>query len=111
MDGGGKAMTETTPTAGTDRLAEMTRLLDDALAHVPPAYAGPLRAAQERLRHNQFSVAVVGEFKRGKSSLVNALLDEPRLLPVDIDVATSVPTVVTYGHPARAIVHFADGSS
>jgi len=33
---------------------------------------------------------VVGEKKRGKSSLVNALLQAPGLLPVDVDIATSV---------------------
>jgi GTP-binding protein EngB required for normal cell division len=104
-------MTETPSTAGLDRLTEMTRLLEDALAAVPPDHAEPLRAAQDRLRHNRFSVAVIGEFKRGKSSLINALLGEPRLLPVDIDVATSVPTVVSYGDQAQAMVHFADGSS
>ena len=34
-------------------------------------------------------VVVVGETKRGKSSLVNALLRQPDLSPVDLDVATS----------------------
>jgi len=35
-------------------------------------------------------VVVVGEKKRGKSSLINALLQRPDLLPVDADIATSV---------------------
>jgi GTP-binding protein EngB required for normal cell division len=35
-------------------------------------------------------VVVVGEKKRGKSSLINALLRRPGLLPVDADIATSV---------------------
>lgn len=35
------------------------------------------------------SVVVVGEVKRGKSALVNALLEVPNASPVDVDVATS----------------------
>jgi hypothetical protein len=44
---------------------------------------------------------VVGEFKQGKSSLVNAMLNAP-VCPVDDDVATSVPTLVRYAEEARA---------
>jgi Dynamin family len=39
-------------------------------------------------------VVVVGEKKRGKSSLINALLGRPGLLPVDVDIATSVHVTV-----------------
>lgn len=42
------------------------------------------------------SVAVVGEFKRGKSTLVNALL-QTDVCPTDADIVTAVPTVVRYG--------------
>lgn len=48
---------------------------------------------------------VVGEKKRGKSSLVNALLQMPGLLPVDVDIASSVHvTVYSADRPqARAV--------
>ncbi|MGH3449666.1 MAG: dynamin family protein [Haloechinothrix sp.] len=42
------------------------------------------------------SVVVVGETKRGKSSLVNALLATPNLSPVDADVATA--TYLVFDH-------------
>jgi hypothetical protein len=49
-------------------------------------------------------VVVVGEFKQGKSSLVNALLGVD-VCPVDDDVATAVPTFVRYGdEPAAWVV-------
>lgn len=35
------------------------------------------------------TVAVIGEIKRGKSSLINVLLGHPDASPVDVDVATS----------------------
>ena len=45
----------------------------------------------------QLMVVACGDIKRGKSSLINALLDRDELLPVDADVATSVHLVVTHG--------------
>ena len=47
-------------------------------------------------------VLVVGEYKQGKSSLINALLGF-RACPVDDDVATSVPTTVRYAE--KPIAH------
>src|ERR671924_251900 len=52
-----------------------------------------------------FHVFVVGEFKQGKSSLVNALLNAP-ICPVDDDIATSVPTAVGYAEQPKAAVLF-----
>jgi signal recognition particle receptor subunit beta len=48
------------------------------------------------------SVAVAGEFKRGKSTLVNAIL-QTAVCPVDADIVTAVPTAVRYGERAQAI--------
>jgi predicted GTPase len=45
------------------------------------------------------SVVVVGETNRGKSSLVNALLGQPGLSPVDAEVATA--TYLVFGHAER----------
>jgi Dynamin family len=52
------------------------------------------------------TVVVVGEAKRGKSSLVNALLNVPGLSPVDPQVATSAYLVIQRGEQpaARALV-------
>jgi hypothetical protein len=52
------------------------------------------------------TVVVVGETKRGKSSLVNALLACPGLSPVDADVATAAYLV--FGHDERwqAAAHY-----
>ena len=48
-------------------------------------------------------MAVVGEFKQGKSTLVNALL-RTDICPVDADIVTAVPTVLRYGDPPAAFV-------
>lgn len=56
-----------------------------------------LAAAATRVSRPTVVVAVVGEFKQGKSSLVNALLGAA-VCPVEDDLATSVVTVVHH-HP------------
>jgi GTP-binding protein EngB required for normal cell division len=60
-----------------------------------------------RLDELVLEVAVVGEFKRGKSSLVNALLDR-QVLPVGVLPLTAVPTVLERGDSGLA-VEFGDG--
>ncbi|WOH17857.1 dynamin family protein [Paenarthrobacter sp. GOM3] len=57
----------------------------------------------ERLRDPSVRVIVVGEFKQGKSQLINAMVNAP-VCPVDDDIATTVPTVVRQGDPASAVV-------
>jgi hypothetical protein len=56
-----------------------------------------------RLKDPSIRVIVVGEFKQGKSKLINALVNAP-VCPVDDDIATSVPTVVRYGETASAAI-------
>ena len=50
------------------------------------------------------AVVVVGEKKRGKSSLINALIGRPDLLPVDADVATCVHVIVSHGPDGVTVV-------
>ncbi len=54
-----------------------------------------LARTRERLLDERIRVLVVGEFKQGKSFLVNALVSAPAC-PVHDDIATSVPTVVRH---------------
>jgi hypothetical protein len=54
-----------------------------------------LGSIRERLLKQPVTVVVVGEFKRGKSTLINALL-QSAVCPVDADVVTAVPTTVCY---------------
>ncbi|MFC6084858.1 dynamin family protein [Sphaerisporangium aureirubrum] len=69
----------------------------------PASAVGVERAAAEMPRQAA-TVVVVGEKKRGKSSLINALVGRPDLLPKDVDVATSVHVAVRYGTTERAVV-------
>ena len=53
-------------------------------------------------------VLVAGEFKQGKSSLVNAIAGA-EVCPVDDDVATSVATAIRYSETPEAFAVFAGG--
>ena len=75
-----------------------------ATAYKRPDLVERLALTTKRLLDPSFHVFVVGEFKQGKSSLVNALLNAP-VCPVDDDIATSAPTEVRYGEePAAAVL-------
>jgi GTP-binding protein EngB required for normal cell division len=60
------------------------------------------RKLLSRLAEDQFNLAVVGQFKRGKSSLMNAVIGMDRL-PTGVLPLTSVVTTVRYGD--RECVH------
>lgn len=66
-----------------------------------------LERARRRWRDPAVRVLVVGEFKQGKSALVNALVGAD-VCTVDADIATSVPTVVRYADPPAAELVLAD---
>jgi hypothetical protein len=80
--------------------------VDSALAYLRKS--DPDAAAEiDELRRREVTrpaVVVVGETKRGKSSLVNALIGVPDLSPVDVAVATAAYLELRYSptHGARA---------
>ena len=83
----------------------------DTAARVAAALGRPdlgaeLQSVRERLLDPAFTVLVIGEFKQGKSSLVNALLGAG-VCPVDDDVATAVPTIIRWTDEWSAAVFLA----
>ena len=67
-----------------------------------------LASFEKNLTHDESAVLVCGEFKRGKSSLVGALLEQSDLCPVDIDIATAVVSTIRHGKRPRAFRRFGD---
>jgi hypothetical protein len=65
--------------------------------------AARVRAAAARMARPATIVCVVGEFKQGKSLLVNALLAQG-VCPVDDDLATAVITLVQHGPATKVVV-------
>lgn len=88
------------------------KAVDQALATIARYGRSDLQArlqqTRARLLDEQVRVLVVGEFKQGKSLLVNGLVKAP-VCPVHDDVATSVPTVVRHAsNPVAALVRLLD---
>lgn len=67
------------------------------------------RTLLARLAEDEFQLAVVGQFSRGKSTLMNAILGRP-YLPTGALPMTSVVTSVRYGSRPRVLVRRAGSS-
>lgn len=63
-----------------------------------------------KINNNEFNLVVVGQFKRGKSTFVNALLGD-KILPTAVVPLTSIITTIRYGDNLKIDVFFNDGSS
>ena len=53
------------------------------------------------------TVLVCGEFKRGKSTFINALIGR-RLCPTDTDICTSVSSIISYGETPSVTRYYGD---
>jgi GTPase Era involved in 16S rRNA processing len=81
-----------------DLIAVCARILDQASKHKAPFAAADLAEAASRLADGKLKVACVGEYSRGKSTLLNVLLDQKRdLLPTASIPKTRLITRVEYG--------------
>jgi GTP-binding protein EngB required for normal cell division len=86
------------------RLRELSQL-----ELLPASSRSVLAEAAQKLATATVYLAVVGDFKRGKSSLINAILGA-RLLPVGVLPLTSQPTLIRYGKEPCAVVKTASGT-
>jgi GTP-binding protein EngB required for normal cell division len=110
MGASGAAQTKdqaSTLAGDTARLERLASLAAEAGCDQTAANA---RRLVERIVEGRFYVACVGQFKRGKSTLLNALVGEA-ILPTGIVPVTSVVTVVRYGSERSARVRFTSGDS
>lgn len=72
--------------------------------------ASSIAEVLEKSANDTFQVAVIGEFKRGKSTLINALLEQD-VLPTDAMPATATLNRVTYSIQPFARVEYKDGTT
>lgn len=63
-----------------------------------------LETAQKNLVEGKLFIVVGGEFKQGKSSLLNAFLNETDIFPVDIDITTNLVSTITYSQEEKISV-------
>lgn len=95
--------------APVDGAARLSRLASLSREIGSDAIADEANELAERTSEGRFYVACIGQFKRGKSTLLNALLGQP-VVPTGFVPVTAVPTVIRYGEQLRARVRVHDGS-
>jgi len=96
-----------TASSYADLKSELLRCIDEMLA-VEAIRGCPCEELREKIESNTFNLVVVGQFKRGKTSLINALLGAD-ILPVAVVPLTSIVTIMTYGNTLGVKVFFNDG--
>jgi putative ribosome biogenesis GTPase RsgA len=85
------------------REALLAQLADLAREFGAESIANTARTIAERSSEQRFYVACIGQFKRGKSTLLNALIGHP-VLPTAVVPVTAVPTILRYGRSLSARV-------
>jgi GTP-binding protein EngB required for normal cell division/Mg2+ and Co2+ transporter CorA len=91
---------------GASRLLRLRRLAQELGAEPVAEEASELAA---RVSEGRFYVACVGQFKRGKSTLLNALVGH-EVVPTGYVPVTAVPTVIRFGDKLHARVRMRDAS-
>lgn len=92
-----------------DGAARLLRLADLAQELAAEPVAEEARELAARVSEGRFYVACVGQFKRGKSTLLNALVGH-QVVPTGFVPVTAVPTVIRFGEALHARVRMQDGS-
>jgi Dynamin family len=88
--------------------SKLLRLADLAQQLGTEPLAEDARELAARVFEGRFYVACVGQFKRGKSTLLNALIGHEVVRSGFVPV-TAVPTVIRFGDALRALVRMQDG--
>ena len=94
------------PGEGATRLLRLADLALELGSEPVAEEAGELAA---RVSEGRFYVACIGQFKRGKSTLLNALVGHA-VVPTGFVPVTAVPTVIRFGDELHARVRMRDGS-
>jgi len=96
------------PDGGPGKSAATLQTLLEKIERIIVSTGSDLASEQQRISEIQgrftksrFHLAVLGQFKRGKSTFLNALLGE-RLLPSAVVPLTSVPTFISWS-PVRSV--------
>jgi len=97
------------PLTVADGASRLFRLADLAQELASDPVAEEARDLAARVSEGRFYVACVGQFKRGKSTLLNSLVGY-EVVPTGFVPVTAVPTVIRFGEKLHARVRMQDGS-
>lgn len=94
------------------------KILNDAIASVSSSMVqsqkgkkiAEIKKSLDAIAQNPTTILVCGEFKRGKSTFVNALIGR-KVCPTDTDICTSTVTCIKYGEKVKATRLYGDFSN
>jgi len=92
-----------------DGASRLLRLADLAQELGAEPVTEEARELAVRVSEGRFYVACIGQFKRGKSTLLNALVGH-EVVPTGFVPVTAVPTVIRFGDQPHARVRMRDGA-
>lgn len=75
----------------------------------PLGFEDRIKASVERLDRETMNLLVVGEFSRGKSTFINALLGAP-ILPSKVNPTTATINIIVPGEDRKLTIEYHDGS-
>jgi GTP-binding protein EngB required for normal cell division len=100
---------ETETSVCMDVASRLLRLGNLAQGLESEPVAEEARELAVRVSEGRFYVACVGQFKRGKSTLLNALVGH-EVVPTGFIPVTAVPTVIRFGDALHSRIRMRDGS-
>lgn len=94
------------------------KILNDAIASVSSSMVqsqkgkkiAEIKKSLDEIAQNPTTILICGEFKRGKSTFVNALIGR-KVCPTDTDICTSTVTCIKYGEKVKATRLYGDFSN
>lgn len=94
------------------------KILNDAIASVSSSMVqsqkgkkiAEIKKSLDKIAQSPTTILVCGEFKRGKSTFVNALIGR-KVCPTDTDICTSTVTCIKYGEKVKATRLYGDFSN
>jgi hypothetical protein len=106
-------MNQAEPLQSCKRCLPLEDLLGKAADTVPEIgpefihYGRKLADLSHRFSEGRFHLAVLGQFKRGKSTLLNALTGDP-ILPMGVVPLTAAPTFIQFGEIPKIRIRYRD---
>lgn len=74
------------------------------------AFSQNLKNVASKLEDGKFRFLIIGDFNRGKSTILNTLFKQ-KLLPMGATATTAIPTFIKYGDQKEVIVHKKNGAT
>ncbi len=72
-------------------------------------YRDRIDSLKQSLSREKLNLLIVGEFSRGKSTFINAILGKP-YLPASVNPTTATINIITYSETPKLTIEYSDGS-